>query len=296
MHMQFWNTMKTGLFLAVLTGMFVAFGAMIGGRLGMLIAFGFAVAINMGAWWFSDKLALRMSGAVEVSPDEAPELHRMVEDLSQRAGIPKPGVYMIESETPNAFATGRSPAKGAVAVTTGIARMLTKDELAGVIAHELAHIKNRDTLISSIAATIAGAISMIADMAFWSALFGGFTGDEEGGGLGDIVGGFLMMIIAPIAALVIQMAISRSREYLADAGGAKILGDPLPLASALEKLEWAAGRVPMETNPATSPLYIVNPLSGGQGMLNLFRTHPPTEERIARLRAISQRTNPIINA
>ncbi len=294
--MQFWNTMKTGLFLAVLTGMFVAFGAMIGGRLGMLIAFGFAVAINMGAWWFSDKLALRMSGAVEVSPDEAPELHRMVEDLSQRAGIPKPGVYMIESETPNAFATGRSPAKGAVAVTTGIARMLTKDELAGVIAHELAHIKNRDTLISSIAATIAGAISMIADMAFWSALFGGFTGDEEGGGLGDIVGGFLMMIIAPIAALVIQMAISRSREYLADAGGAKILGDPLPLASALEKLEWAAGRVPMETNPATSPLYIVNPLSGGQGMLNLFRTHPPTEERIARLRAISQRTNPIINA
>ncbi len=291
--MQFWNTMKTGLFLAILTGMFVAFGGLVGGQLGMMIAFIFAVAINMGAWWFSDKLALRMSGATEVSPEEAPELHRMVEELSQRAGIPKPGVYMIESETPNAFATGRSPAKGAVAVTTGIARILTKDELAGVIAHELAHIKNRDTLISSVAATIAGAISMIADMAFWSALFSGFSGDEEGGGLGDIVGGFLMMIIAPIAAMIIQMAISRSREYLADAGGARILGDPLPLASALEKLEWAAGRVPMETNPAASPLYIVNPLSGGQGMLNLFRTHPPTEERIARLRALSQRTSPV---
>jgi heat shock protein HtpX len=294
--MQFWNTMKTGLFLAVLTGMFVAFGGLIGGQFGMMIAFALAVAINMGAWWFSDKLALRMSGAVEVSPEEAPELHRMVEDLSQRAGIPKPRVYMMESETPNAFATGRSPAKGAVAVTTGIARILTKDELAGVVAHELAHIKNRDTLISSIAATFAGAISMIADMAFWSAIFSGFSGDDEGGGLGDIVGGFLMMIIAPIAALIIQMAISRSREYLADAGGAKILGDPLPLASALEKLEWAAGRIPMETNPAASPLYIVNPLSGGQGMLNLFRTHPPTEERIARLRALSQRTSPVTGA
>jgi heat shock protein HtpX len=285
-----WNTFKTTILLAGLTGLFVVMGGALGGQVGMLIAFVFALAMNMGAWWFSDSLALRMSGAREVSPDEAPELHNMVETLSVRAEIPKPRVYIIDSETPNAFATGRSPAKGAVAVTTGIARLLTRDELAGVVAHELAHIKHRDTLIASVAATIAGAVTMIADMAMWSMLFSSFTGgdEEEGGGIGEMVGGVLMMILAPIAAVIIQMAISRSREYVADAGGARILGDPLPLASALEKLEWAAGRVPMQSNPATSHLYIINPLVGGFG--NLFRTHPQTEERIARLRAMTSQS------
>lgn len=289
--MQIWNTFKTTILLAGLTALFIVIGGALGGQVGMIIALVIAVAMNMGAWWFSDKLALRMSGAREVSPAEAPELHQMVEVLSQRAGIPKPRVYIIESETPNAFATGRNPANGAVAVTTGIARLLTRDELAGVIAHELAHIKHRDTLISSIAATIAGAITMLADMAMWGMMFAGLTGqsdEEEGGGIAEMVGGILMMILAPIAAVIIQMAISRSREYLADAGGARILGDPLPLASALEKLEWAAGRLPMEISPATSHMYIVNPLMGG--LAGLFRTHPDTAERIARLRSMATRS------
>ncbi|WP_129627375.1 zinc metalloprotease HtpX [Candidatus Oscillochloris fontis] len=285
--MQIWNTFKTTILLAGLTALFMLIGGAIGGQVGMIIALVMAVAMNMGAWWFSDTLALRMSGAHEVSPAEAPELHQMVEELSLRAEIPKPRVYLIESETPNAFATGRSPAKGAVAVTTGIARLLTRDELAGVVAHELAHIKHRDTLISSIAATIAGAISMLADMAMWSLMFAGLGGSDDGEdeGIARMVGGVLMMILAPIAAMIIQMAISRSREYLADAGGARILGNPLPLASALEKLEWAAGRVPMQASPATSHLYIINPLVGG--LAGLFRTHPATAERIARLRAMS---------
>jgi heat shock protein HtpX len=285
---QIWNTFKSTLLLAGLTGLFVVIGGALGGQTGMIIALVFALAMNMGAWWFSDTLALKMSGAREVSPAEAPELHNMVEVLSSRAGIPKPRVYIIESETPNAFATGRSPAKGAVAVTTGIARLLTRDELAGVVAHELAHIKHRDTLISSIAATFAGAITMLADMAMWGMMFAGLTGqgdEEEDGGIGGMVGGILMMILAPIAAVIIQMSISRSREYLADAGGARILGNPLPLASALEKLEWASGRVPMQVSPATSHMYIVNPMMGN--LAGLFRTHPHTAERIARLRALS---------
>lgn len=285
--MQIWNTFKSGLLLAGLTGLFVVIGGALGGQTGMVIALVFALAMNMGAWWFSDSLALRMSGAREVSPAEAPELHQMVETLSVRAGLPKPRVYVIESDTPNAFATGRSPAKGAVAVTTGIARLLTRDELAGVVAHELAHIKHRDTLISSIAATFAGAITMLADMAMWGMMFAGLSGQDDGEdeGIAGMVGGVLMMILAPIAAVIIQMAISRSREFLADAGGAKILGDPLPLASALEKLEWAAGRVPMQVSPATSHMYIVNPMMGG--LAGLFRTHPVTSERIARLRALN---------
>lgn len=288
--MQIWNMAKSTALLALLTGLFVLIGSALGGQTGMVIAFVLAVVMNMGAWWFSDKLALRMSGAREVSPAEAPDLHQMVEVLSARAGIPKPGVYIIDSETPNAFATGRSPSKGAVAVTTGIARILDRDELAGVVAHELAHIKNRDTLISSIAATIAGAVTMVAEIAQWSMLFNAFTGgndEEEGGGIGEMIGSILLIIVAPIAALIIQMAISRSREYLADAGGAQILGDPLPLASALEKLEWAAGRLPMDTNPAAAPLYIVNPLTGG-GLMKLFSTHPNTADRIARLRSMSR--------
>jgi heat shock protein HtpX len=239
--------------------------------------------MNMGAWWFSDKIALKMNGAQEVTESEAPELYEIVRTLSTRANLPMPRVYIIDTQMPNAFATGRDYKHSAVAATTGIMQMLTKDELAGVMAHELAHIKNRDTLISSIAATIAGAITMIAEFAQWALIFSMFSGDdEEGGGFGEMVGSLLMIILAPIAAVIIQMAISRSREYSADAEGARILGDPLPLASALERLDYASQRIQSDVNPATSHLYIVNPLHGG--LAGLFSTHPPTEERITRLR------------
>jgi heat shock protein HtpX len=282
------NTLTTTALLGALTGLLVLAGGAIGGRGGMVVALVFAALMNFGMYWFSDKLALRMSGAREVSEQEQPALHAMVERLAQRAGIPKPRVYLIDSEQPNAFATGRSPSKGAVAVTTGISRLLTSDELAGVVAHELAHIKHRDTLISALAATAAGAITMLADMAMWALMFGGLGGDDEEGGVGGMVGGLVMLFVAPIAATIIQLAISRTREYRADAGGAAILGDPLPLAGALEKLEWAAGRtMPPTHTPAAAHLYIVNPLRGGSGMLNLFRTHPATDERIRRLRALS---------
>lgn len=286
---QLWNTTKTTLLLALLTAFFVLVGGALGGTTGMAIALFFAVTINMAAWWFSDRLALKMSRAREVTPAEAPELHRMVEMLAQRAGIPKPSVHVIDSPTPNAFATGRSPAKGAVAFTTGIMQVLSRDELAGVIAHELAHIKHRDTLISSIAATIAGAISMIADMALWSMIFGG--GDEEEG---SGAGGFVMLILAPIAALIIQMAISRSREFVADAEGARILGDPQPLADALRKIEMNVKQRPMEVSPATSHLYIVNPVFGG--LAGLFSTHPATEKRIARLQELRSQFRPEMKA
>jgi len=283
-----WNTLKTGMLLAALTALFVVIGSAIGGTAGMVIAFIFAVVLNLGAWWFSDSIALKFSRAREVTPQQEPDLHRMVGDLAARANLPKPRVYIIDTDAPNAFATGRSPQKGAVAVTTGIQRMLNRDELAGVIAHELAHIKHRDTLIASIAAMIAGAISMLADMAMWAMIFGGFGSDEEdNGGLAGIAGGILMIILAPIIALIIQLAISRSREFSADAGGARILGDPVPLANALKKLENAAGRRPMEVNPATSHLYIVNPLRGA-GVTSLFRTHPATEHRIARLLSMAR--------
>jgi heat shock protein HtpX len=280
-----WNTVKTTMLLAALTALFMAIGLLIGGRGGMMIAFFLAVAMNMGTWWFSDKLALKMSGAHEVSRSEAPELYRIVESLAQRANLPMPRVYVIDSPVPNAFATGRSPNHSAVAATTGIMQALSHDELAGVMAHELAHIKNRDTLISSIAATVAGAITMIAEMAQWMLIFGGFGGDDEDNGMAGMVGGLFMMIVAPIAALLIQMAISRSREYGADAGGAEILGNPLPLASALEKMSNLASHANMRVNPATSHLYIINPLHGG--LAGLFSTHPPSEERIARLRAMA---------
>lgn len=285
MHTQ--NTFKTVLLLGTLTGFFVLMGSLIGGTGGMIFALVLAVVMNMGAWWFSASLALRFSGAQEVSPEESPELHRMVEQLAQNANMPKPKVYIIQSDMPNAFATGRNPQNGAVAVTTGIMHLLTYDELAGVMAHELAHIKNYDTLISSIAATIGGAISMIADMAFWGMLFGGGDDEDNPGG---IIGGILMMILAPIIALIIQMAISRAREFVADADGAKIQGNPLMLARALRKIEqWSEQQQHMgmqpQVNPATSHLYIINPLKGG--LADLFRTHPRTEERIARLEAMA---------
>lgn len=285
--MQLWNTMKTTLLLAALTGLFVLVGSALGGRGGMLIAFGLAVAMNLGAWWFSDKLALKMSGARPVEAEEAPNLHAMVEQLAQRAHLPKPALYLIESDAPNAFATGRSPSKGTVAVTSGLVRLLDREELAGVIAHELAHIRNRDTLLSSIVATLAGAVTMIAEWAQWALIFGGLggsgEGEEEGG---SFAGGFVMLLLAPIAALIIQLAISRAREFKADADGAAILGNALPLASALEKLEWSAQRQPaMAVNPSTSHLYIVNPVMGG--LAGLFRTHPSTEQRIMRLRGLA---------
>jgi heat shock protein HtpX len=280
------NHLRTVLLLGGLTGMFLLIGKLLGGTGGMMIALLFAVAMNMGAWWFSGKIALMMSRAKEVTPEDAPDLHGIVEQLAQRAQMPKPKVYLIESHMPNAFATGRSPQNSAVAVTTGIMDLLNRDELSGVIAHELAHIKHRDTLISSIAATIAGAITMLADMAMWAMIFGGFGGDdEEDKGVAGLVGGVLMIFLAPLAALLVQMAISRSREFAADEGGAAILGSPMPLAHALEKLEtWKrAGGQPMQVSPATAHMYIVNPLAGGH-ILELFSTHPRTEERIARLR------------
>lgn len=282
-----YNLFKTALLLGLLTGFFIFIGSVIGGTAGMMIAFLFAIMLNMGAWWFSDSLALRMSRAREVSVEDAPDLHRMVETLAHQAGIPKPRVYMIDTEMPNAFATGRSPKKGAVAVTAGLMRLLNRDELAGVIAHELSHIKHRDTLISSIAATIAGAVAMLADMAVWAMIFGGFAGDDdEEGGLADMVGGIMMILLAPIIALVIQMAISRSREFAADAGAARITSDPVPLATALRKLEsWS--RNPGHVHPATASLYIVHPLRGG-GLVEWFSTHPSTEKRVQRLLAMSK--------
>lgn len=291
--MSGFNTIKTTLLLTTLTVLLVLIGQGVGGTGGMVLAFVMAIVMNGGAYWFSDKLALSMSGAREVTAAEAPQLHSMVAELAQRAELPMPRVYLIDSEAPNAFATGRNPAHGAVAVTSGIMRLLDRDELAGVIAHELAHIKNRDTLISAIAATVAGAVTMIANMAQWAMIFGGFGGsdEEEGeGGLGGLVGGLFMIILAPIAATLVQLAISRTREYGADAVGARIAGDPIALASALRKLESWSTRLPMAVNPAAAHMYIVNPLSGSS-LAGLFSTHPPTQERIARLEqmALGQR-------
>lgn len=283
--MHSFNTLKTTMLLAVLTALLVMIGRWLGGTGGMVLAFGLAVLMNGTAYWFSDRLALRMAGAHEVTPQEAPELHRLIADLARRADLPMPRVYLVESEAPNAFATGRNPEHGAVAVTTGIMRLLDRDELAGVLAHELGHIKNRDTLISVVAATVAGAITMLANMAQWALLFGGGSEDEEDGA-GHAVGGLFLVIVAPIAAALIQLAISRTREFGADTAGARVSGDPIALASALRKLETWSTRVPMAVNPATAHLYIVNPLHGGT-IAKLFSTHPPIEHRIARLERLA---------
>jgi len=269
--------------LVLLTLILVWAGGTFGGRQGMTIALIFAIGMNFFAYWFSDKIVLRMYGAREVSEAEAPALHGVVRRLSQKAQIPMPKVYLIEEDQPNAFATGRNPEHAAVAVTTGIMRILTDDELAGVIGHELSHITHRDILISTIAATLAGAISYLAQMAQWAAIFGHRGDDDEGGGPAAAL---VMMIVGPIAALIVQMAISRSREYLADEGGARLAGNPRLLANALRKLNFASQKIPMDANPATSHMFIVNPLSGG-GLLKLFSTHPPIEERIARLENMS---------
>ena len=283
------NGFRTTILLALLTALVVWIGHMFGGANGAVIALVMAGAMNFFSYWFSDKIVLKMYGGQEVTANDDPELYGMVQDLAGRAGLPMPKVYVIPEETPNAFATGRNPAHAAIAVTYGIRRMLNKRELAGVLGHELSHVKNRDILVSSIAATLAGAISYLAYMAQWAAIFGGGR-DREGGG-SNIFGLLFMMIVAPMAAMLIQMAVSRSREYMADAGGAKVTGDPLALASALRKLHMGAQNIPLQvsdaTANATAHMFIVNPLSGG-GMASLFSTHPAMEERIARLEAMAK--------
>ena len=281
------NTIKTVFLLGALTGLLILIGGYFGGRQGMIIAFALAVIMNFGSYWFSDKIVLRMYSASEVSESDAPELYAAVRNLSMKAGLPMPRVFIIPDETPNAFATGRNEKHAVVAVTQGILRILNREELEGVIAHELSHIKDRDILIGSIAATIAGAIMMLANMAQWAAIFGGGRSDDEEGGGGGTIGLIVMAILAPIAATLIQMAISRSREYLADSEGAQVSGNPYGLASALEKLSSASQVVPMHANPSTAHMFIVNPLSG-RSLMNLFSTHPPVEERVARLRSMGR--------
>ena len=281
------NQFKTFLLMLVLTGLLIIVGSVIGGRNGAVYFFIIAALINFITYWFSDKIVLRMYGAKEVSQGEAPELYQIVGELVNKASLPMPKVYIMDNETPNAFATGRNPEHAAVAVTSGILRILSKDELMGVIGHELSHIKHRDILVSTIAATMAGAISMLARVAQWGAIFGGGrSSDDEGGGGGNFLVTLVFTIVASIAAMLIQMAISRSREYLADAGGAH-LAHPLSLARALGKLDMAAKQIPMEANPSTAHMFIVNPLRGG-GVLSLFSTHPPIEERIARLEEMAR--------
>jgi heat shock protein HtpX len=280
------NQLKTLFLLGVLSVLLIS----IGGALGPGYFYGFtalALLMNLGAYFFSDRIVLRMHGAQEVTPEQAPALHRLVDELARRAQIPKPRVCVMPGEQPNAFATGRNPQHGVVAVTEGIMRLLTERELRGVLAHELAHIKNRDILVSSIAAVIAAAVGYIANALAFSSLLGGNQEDEEESGSG--AGGLLMMFVAPMLATLIQLGISRAREYMADETGAKISGDPEALARALEKLEHGAAVFPAETaQPATASLFIVNPLAGGSRMLNLFSTHPPMEERIRRLRGLAR--------
>jgi heat shock protein HtpX len=277
------NQIRTTILLAVMTALIVWVGQFLGGRQGMIIALIFAAGMNFFSYWYSDKLVLKMYRAREVTPEQEPELYETVQRLTQRAGLPMPKLYVIPQQAPNAFATGRNPAHAVVAVTEGLLSIMADDEVAGVLAHELAHVKNRDILIGSIAATMAGAIMVLASIARWSAIFGGAgSNDEEGGGTG-FIGLIVMSIIAPMAAMVIQMAISRSREYLADATGASFVGNPEGLARALEKLGTYSKKLPMNANPSTAHMFIVNPLSG-KSLMSLFSTHPPLEERIARLR------------
>jgi heat shock protein HtpX len=284
------NNLKTGLLLTVLTLLLVWAGAALGGQTGMLIAFTFAVVMNVSAYWFSDRVVLRMYRATEVSEAEDPDLFNAVADLAQRASIPMPRVYRIPSPALNAFATGRNPSHAAVAITDGLRGVLDRGELAAVLAHELSHVKHRDILIGTVAATLAGTVSILGSMARWGALFGGYGRDGEGGG-GNIFVVLLVSMLAGLAAMLVQMAISRSREFEADSGAARLLGDPTPMISALRKLEAGAQRIPLESNPATAHMFIVNPLRGG-GMMKLFSTHPSTEERIQRLQGLVGHLHP----
>ncbi|HEY8415020.1 MAG TPA: zinc metalloprotease HtpX [Thermaerobacter sp.] len=281
------NVWRTWLLMGALSALLVVFGHLLGGQSGALFALVVSAAMNLAGYWFSDRLVLSMSGATPVSEAEAPELYEITRRLCQRAGLPMPRLYMIPAAQPNAFATGRNPQNAAVAVTAGLLEMMDRSELEGVIAHELAHIKNRDILVASVAAALAGAITMLADMAQWALIFGGGRHeDEEEGGAGSMLGSLLMVFLAPLAAMLIQLAISRSREYLADATAARIVGHPHGLIRALEKLAYATQAVPMRVNPAVSHMYIAQPLSG-EGLLHLFSTHPPISERIRRLRAMA---------
>ncbi len=276
------NTLKTTLLLGGLTGLLLLFGGYFGGQQGIVIAFIFALVMNFGSYWFSDKIILSMYHAREVSETQAPDLFTLVRNLALKAALPMPRVYIIPEDTPNAFATGRNPEHAAVAATQGIIRILTPTELKGVLAHEMGHVMNRDILVQTVAATLAGAIMILADMARFTAIFGGGRDDEEGAGILCII---VMSIIAPLAAMLIQMAISRSREYLADETGAHLAHNPESLARALEKLQAGVQVAPMNASPATAHMFIVNPLTGGT-LMNLFSTHPPIEERVARLRAM----------
>jgi heat shock protein HtpX len=278
------NQLRTAFLLAAMTILIMWIGQMFGGRQGMIIALLLAAAMNFFSYWYSDKIVLRMYRAQEVTEQEAPELYRIVADLARSGNLPMPRVYIIPQDSPNAFATGRNPQHAVVAATQGLLKLMNPQQIRGVLAHELAHVKDRDILIGSIAATMAGAIMMLASMARWSALFGGLGRSDDEGGSG-IVGLIIVSIVAPIAALIIQMAVSRSREFQADAMGAKIAGSGEGLASALEKLGAYSKQLPMQTHPSTAHMFIVNPLSG-RSMMSLFATHPPIEERIARLRGI----------
>jgi heat shock protein HtpX len=288
------NTFRTTILLAVLTALLVWIGDMLGGRQGAVIALVIAGGMNFFSYWFSDKIVIKMYRGQEITANDDPELYGLVNDLATRAGLPMPKVYLIPEETPNAFATGRNPQHAAVAVTQGIRRILNKRELAGVLGHELSHVVNRDILVSTIAATLAGAISYMAQMAQWAMIFGGNRDRDDEGGGNNIFGLIVMMIVAPLAAMLIQMAVSRSREYGADTGGAKITGDPLALASALKKLHIGSQQIPLQASPATANatahMFIVNPLTG-RSMAALFSTHPPMEERVRRLEEMA-RTSP----
>ncbi len=277
------NGLKTVFLLGLLSGLLLAIGDLLGGSSGLMVAFVFAAVMNFASYWFSDKIVLRMYGAQEVGPEHP--FYALVGRLAQRANLPMPRVYVIPSESPNAFATGRNPQHAAVAATEGILRMLDERELEGVIGHELTHVKHRDILISSVAATIAAAIMMVARMAQFAAFFGGYGRDNDREGSNPIAL-LLMIIVAPLAAMLIQMAISRSREYAADAGGAAIAGSPYGLVDALKKIDYAAKRVPLDANPATAHMFIIQPFSG-QALLSLFSSHPPTEKRIAALLHLS---------
>jgi heat shock protein HtpX len=276
-----WNNMKTTLLLATLTGLFLGIGELWGGDRGLVLALVFAGVMNLGTYFFSDKIALRMSGAQPIARDDAPRIYQIVERLAGKANIPVPKIYMIPTDSPNAFATGRNPNHASVAVTRGILDLCDDEEIEGVLAHELGHVRNRDILTSAVVATIAGAITLIGRFAFWAELFGGFGGgdDREGGALSALA----MMILAPLAAVVIQLAISRSREYEADATGASITGNPRALASALQKIDQWSRRVPMQVSPSMAHMFICQPLTGRQMFSNLFSTHPPIKKRIERL-------------
>lgn len=283
------SRIRTTVLLALLTVLIVWIGGRFGGQNGMVIAFLFAVIMNFGSYWFSDKIVLAMYRAQPVDEQQAPGLFRMVRELAAEAGIPMPRVYLIPEETPNAFATGRNPDNAVVAVTEGLYRLLNPEEIRGVLAHEISHIKNRDILVSSIAATLAGVVMLLANMAKWGAIFGGVGGRDDEQGSGNILALIVTAVLAPIAAMLIQLAISRSREYLADETGAQISHRPESLARALEKLEMASQRIPMENaQPATAHMFIVNPLSG-RSLAGLFSTHPPIEERVRRLRSMPVR-------